>query len=160
MPCQPEPPAPPELSTTSLLHLQNPCGILQDPGTLQDLSPSLSYPTILLLLLMGGQMVSGEACPRLWTPTNSVLSFPPPDLDHPETSSVRPSKTPSSTPALPDVFCLPSPHTSSPCSVSQVCRFSPPLSPKRGQPWRQELVSPLMTPSMPCWSVGLQNDSN
>ena len=101
MPCQPKPPAPPELSTTSLLHLQNPCGILRDPGTLRDRSPSLSYPTILLLLLMGGQMVSREACPRLWTPTNSVLSFPPPDLDHPETSSVRPSKTPSSPPALP-----------------------------------------------------------
>ena len=54
------------------------------------------------------------------------------------------------------VFCLPSPHSSTSCSMSQVCRFSPPLSPKRGQSWRQELVPPLT----PCWSAGLQNDSD
>ena len=111
-------------------------------------SPSLSYPTALLLWLMGGQMVSAEACPRLWTLANSVLSFPPPHLDHPQGPPLCIQARPLPPHQLfQGVFCLPSPHTSTSCSGSRVCRFGPPPSPKRGQSWRQELVSPSMTPS-------------
>lgn len=150
VPCQPEPPAPPELSTTSLLHLQN-HGSCRTQG--------LCRTSALTLISNHPAAVDGwtdgirRGLSQALTPTNSVLSFPLQTLIIQRPPLCVQARPLPSTPALPDVFCLPSPHTSSPCSVSRFAGSVLHCPPREVSPGGRNLSLPDDSDAvLVCWT--------